>query len=270
MNKKNNSSSGSKITEAADSEQRSQSDGSVQSNQRRKAVRNILAGSGLTLGAATAGSWVKPVVNAVILPSHAQMSAPVPVMLAGNASTSPVVSVDPDQLPGSSSVLDFFIGPANAGVAVDGPILSGACLTMTVPGDGTFTLNVELVAGSPLAVSGTVAGGAISGSGGGLSVTGTVDLAAATPAAMGTISNGTDTHSFTIDGATTGCMPIGTTVAPTTSTTPQPRTTTTTTAGPSTSSTPAPTTSPRMTTSSTPAPTTPEPAPTTPEPEEPE
>ena len=268
MDEKNKSGTSNEISEDLDSVQCKQSGQAIESDQRRKAVRNILAGSGLTLGAATTGSWVKPVVNAVILPSHAQMSAPAttpaptPIMLAGNASVSPVVGIDPAQLPRSSSVLDFFIGPANAGVAGDEISPSGACMTMTVPGDGTFTLNVELASSTAVLISGTISAGSISGAGGGLTVSGTIDLAAATPVAMGTITDGTSSYSFTIDGATSGCMPIATTAAPT-STTPEPRTTTTTTSGPTTSSTPAPPTSPRMTTSSTPAPTTQEPPPTT-------
>ena len=277
MDKKNNSGTGSEITENLDSEQHGQSGESVQSDQRRKAVRNILAGSGLTVAAVTAESWVKPVVNAVILPSHAQMSAPMPIVLAGNASIGPVVGVDPDKLPGSSSVLDFFIGPANAGVTVDAGSLSGACMTMTVPGNGTFTLNVEFAEDPPILVSGTVSAGSISGSGGGLTVTGSIDLAAATPMAMGTISDVISTHSFTIDGATSGCMPIGTTPAPTTSTTAAPPTSIRPTTSSTPSTSPGAPPSPRPTTSSTPPPPPPPPttvdpgpegpAPTTPEPE---
>jgi hypothetical protein len=43
---------------------------------RRDAVKNILAGSTLAAGAATSSVWVKPVVDAVVTPAHAQTSTP--------------------------------------------------------------------------------------------------------------------------------------------------------------------------------------------------
>lgn len=44
--------------------------------QRRKAVRNILAGAGVTagVGALSNKAWVEPMINAVVVPAHAQTS----------------------------------------------------------------------------------------------------------------------------------------------------------------------------------------------------
>lgn len=42
-------------------------------NNRRSAVKKVLAGGGVLGGAAiTSSTWVKPVVNSVLLPAHAQ------------------------------------------------------------------------------------------------------------------------------------------------------------------------------------------------------
>ena len=43
---------------------------------RRKAVRNILTGAGVTAGVGVVANkaWMEPVINAVVLPAHAQTS----------------------------------------------------------------------------------------------------------------------------------------------------------------------------------------------------
>jgi len=46
----------------------------AQPGQRRQALKNILLGSGGVVAAATAGKWVRPVVESVVLPAHGQTS----------------------------------------------------------------------------------------------------------------------------------------------------------------------------------------------------
>jgi hypothetical protein len=47
--------------------------------QRRQALKKILAGSSIVgASAVVPDKWVKPVVNAVVLPAHAQASPPPP------------------------------------------------------------------------------------------------------------------------------------------------------------------------------------------------
>ena len=45
-------------------------------DERRKVVKNLLAGAGVTagVGAATGSKWMEPVINTVMLPAHAQTS----------------------------------------------------------------------------------------------------------------------------------------------------------------------------------------------------
>ena len=213
----------------------------LSSDQRRKAVRNILAGSSLTVGAVTSGKWAKPVVDAVIVPAHAQTS--ITTVLTGNANVSPVTTAPVPQ--DGNGILDFFIGSAHAGVAPADPSLAGACLTMTITGTTSFSLVVEFADSSMTTVMGTISGTSLSGSSGGITVTGSVDLAAAMPTAMGTVGNGSGTFGFTLDTTSGSCTPVTTTPAPTTAPPPTTTTatpTTTTTATPTTTTTATPTT----------------------------
>ncbi|MEO0369281.1 MAG: hypothetical protein AAF197_10925, partial [Pseudomonadota bacterium] len=90
---------------------------------RRRAVKNILAGSGVAAGAAASGNWVKPAVNAVITPAHAQTSNVITII--GNAAVGvPRVASAPRNAH-SESVLDMFINSANANTFH--PSLDGAC-----------------------------------------------------------------------------------------------------------------------------------------------
>lgn len=221
------------------------------SEERRKAVRNILAGSGLVAGAATANKWSKPLVDAVALPAHAQMSDV--TMLVGNVNITPTVT---NNLQKSESILDFFIAPANAlEASVD---LSGACMTMSITGS-SYTLTIEFASHPNVVISGAVSAGAFSGSADGIMVDGNVDLAGMPATASGTISNGSGTFGFMLDANQTVCTPVEptttteapstttmapttTTEAPTTTTTTMAPTTTTTTMAPTTTTTMAPTT----------------------------
>lgn len=176
---------------------------------RRAAVRNILAGGGVAVGAASSPSWMKPVVNTIVTPAHAQTTNAA-LDLAGNVSVATVTSSEaysPD------SILDFFISSAHAG----GSDLAGACVAGSFPGDGTFSAIVEFAAGSPATVTGTVSGGTLTGVGpDSLSMTGTIDTQAKT--ANGTISNGSGAFAFKLNDSEAVCEPVQptTTVAPTT------------------------------------------------------
>ena len=209
---------------------------------RRKAVRSILAGSSITAVAA-AGNWSKPVLDAVILPAHAQTSA-VSVTLAGNVSSSPTASYT---APKQNSVLDFFVGSAYA--QTSGLDLGGACLTMAVEGN-QFSATLEFVADPAITLDGTVSDGSFSASGSGVTISGTF-VSDATSTASGTVSNSNGTFNFSIDSATSSCEPIAPTTTPAPTTTAAPTTTVapTTTIGPTT--TMAPTTTPSPTTTPT-------------------
>lgn len=181
----------------------------TETDQRRRAVRNILTGSGIVAGAATSGKWSKPLVDAVVLPAHAQTSAM--VMLVGNVNVSPLSNV-PQQ--NADSVLDFFIGSAYAN---GGPNLSGACMTMAVDG-ASFDLSLEFAANPTIQLSGTVSGNTISGTGSGITVSGTLNLQNDPPMASGTVSNVDGAFGFSLDTSQSACTPISatTTLAPTT------------------------------------------------------
>ena len=132
--------------------------GQASSEERRRAVKNILAGSGVVAGAAATSQWSKPIIDAVMLPAHAQTSGP--VTLVGNVSVSPTTMNN--KQPSATDVLDFFIGTANAGNAPSAPDLAGSCMTMMV--DSTsFDLLVEFASAPSINVPGTVSNGAISG-----------------------------------------------------------------------------------------------------------
>ena len=208
-----------------------QNDIDQQKEARRKAVKNILAGSGIAVGAATSGKWVKPAVDAVITPAHAQTSTT--SILRGSAAISPKLAAD---IPSSRSVLDLFMNSANADSV--SPSLDGACLTLTLDfGAGTCTMLVEYASYPSVMVSGTLSGTSISGSNGSISFTGTTDGTSA----AGSISNGSSNYAFSLADSVTACTPTeprDTTTTPLTtymtSTTPGPTTPGPTTPGPTT------------------------------------
>ena len=100
----------------------SQSDNLAES--RRKAVQKILAGTTIA-GAAASGTWVKPVVDSVLIPAHAQTS--LLFRLGGGVGGGIVQNKGP-------SVLDFFVETA---IAQDS-IFDNGCLEIIISG-GTFT-----------------------------------------------------------------------------------------------------------------------------------
>ena len=53
-----------------------QTNGNEVNDERRKVVRNLLTGAGVTagVGAVASSTWMEPVINTVMLPAHAQMS----------------------------------------------------------------------------------------------------------------------------------------------------------------------------------------------------
>ena len=195
----------------------------IDSKGRRDAVRNIIAGGGV-VGVAASTQWSKPIIDAVVLPAHAQTSADDsgPVTLIGNASLRSVVDNGQNH---PSDILDFFIGSANARIAIPDP--AGSCLTLVV--DSTmFDLTIDFADTSRVNFTGSVSNNAFSGSDSGISVTGTVDLMASMPTASGQITDGSNTYTFALDDTQTSCSPIQVT------TTPEPTTTsgTTTTTAP--------------------------------------
>ncbi len=173
--------------------------------ERRKAVRNLIAGSGLTVGAATAGSWVTPVVNAVITPAHAQTSTA--MVLSGNAALSPttpkVVVANT-----STSILDFLVPSAHAGIAAVAPNLGGACIIVTFTSDTSFNVSVETIASPAMVFTGTASGSVLSASGAGITFNATVDFNTTPATAVGTLVTGGDTYNFTIDSSTASCSPM--------------------------------------------------------------
>ncbi|MEO0368510.1 MAG: hypothetical protein AAF197_06950 [Pseudomonadota bacterium] len=206
---------GKEIDESAQVESTEQQEGTK--SDRRRAVKNILAGSGVAAGAAASGNWVKPAVNAVITPAHAQTSNVITIV--GNAAVGVPRVASAQGASENGGVLDMFINSANANTFH--PSLDGSCLTMSIDiVNLTVSLLVEYLSQPSTTVTGTIdAMGNISGSdmASGISFTGTADTGAQT--ASGTISNSVSTYSFSLDGTTTACSPSAptdTTAAPTT------------------------------------------------------
>ena len=96
---------------------------------RRSILRTlVLGGSATAASQLLPDSWIKPVVNQVLTPAHAQtsISPPAPigffqtnaVLVTYNNGPSYIDSIA-SNTPQSRSVLDFFISPAEAGMAVD-------------------------------------------------------------------------------------------------------------------------------------------------------
>ena len=153
----------------------------ISSDSRRKALRNILSGTGIVAGAQLAtGSWIKPVVESVVLPAHAQTSG---IILAGVASTGGItgildILVQPTyaqltQVP-QGCVFLYFFGPrvtvehfSNAG-GVDSKVGMLEGNNFSIPGlHDLFVVNGTV--DDP--ASPTVATGTVSGDGGSASFT---------------------------------------------------------------------------------------------------
>ncbi|GEM_PF-1910452 len=174
---------------------------------RRDAVKNILAGSTLAAGAATSSVWVKPVVDAVVTPAHAQTSTV--FVVSGNA----VVTVTKAGFAQSRSVLDMFIDSAHATAL---PNFEGACVTMS--GDtvtGTLTVDFVFFSGSPLSVTGAInPSGNFNFTDQGVTVAGAYNPTSGS--ASGTIVAGSSSYAFTLADTAGACTPLA--PAPTTTT----------------------------------------------------
>lgn len=108
-----------------------------ENDKRRDVVKAIVSGSVLTAGTATSSHWVKPAIDAVVLPSHAQTSEPdVPPTPDPDPLTRETYSIDSCELCGSSG--NFW---AQGGVSVVGAISpndAGIDLVVNLRVDRTF------------------------------------------------------------------------------------------------------------------------------------
>ncbi len=191
----------------------------LNNDDRRKAVRNILAGSGV-VAAATAGKWSQPVIDAVILPAHAQTSV-LAFSMSGNIEGSPVASVS---LPKQQSILDYFVGSAHAQEASSDTNLGGACTNFTVTGE-SFTLDLEFVDDPSISISGSLSNNALSATGSGVTLSADLAESNGVFTANGTIANGSGTFAFTADSNTQACTPVAPVTTPAPTTTSEPTTT---------------------------------------------
>lgn len=124
---------------------------------RRKALKNILAGSGTVVTAAAMHEkWAKPVIESVVLPAHAQTSGN---LVAGFVLTNFAAAPDQNQL------LDTLVPSAHAAppttpksicINVNG---SAASAQVTVSGDSTvYTAAFTLPTAAPITLSPTANG----------------------------------------------------------------------------------------------------------------
>ena len=173
-------------------------DADIAVSNRRNAVKNILAGSTLAAGAATSSVWVKPVVDAVVTPAHAQTSTV--FVVSGNA----VVTVTKAGFAQSRSVLDMFIDSAHATAL---PNFEGACVTMS--GDtvtGTLTVDFVFFENKPLSITGRInASGTFNFTDQGVTVSGAYNPT--TASASGTIVAGSNSYGFTLADTAGACTP---------------------------------------------------------------
>ena len=101
---------------------------------RRRAMKKIATGGGVVIGAASAPAWIKPVIESVVLPAHAQTSA---VVLTGTFSGEvPITGINLLQSPTliansrgiEHKLIEFLVPSAQA----DHPI-EGWCVNDTRP-----------------------------------------------------------------------------------------------------------------------------------------
>ena len=121
-------------------------------NDRRKLIAGTLA-SGVAVGSGiTSSQWIKPAVNAVVVPSHAQTTGG-SVQLTG---ASGVMMVSNDNSP--SSIIDVFMRSANANAETN--LLQGSCVILVVE-DTVATATLQLNNGSSDTVVGSITGTAV-------------------------------------------------------------------------------------------------------------
>ncbi|MBL4672724.1 MAG: hypothetical protein JKX81_10740 [Arenicella sp.] len=205
--------------------------GVEQKNTRRTVLRNTLIGGGAVISTSfVPDKWKKPLLDSVILPSHAQTSTSLIVM--GGGSGISITKADNNGF-GVDDILDVFIGQAYADVATS---LNGGCLLLTIEGS-VATVSLTLNDNQVDTKTGTVDGTAVSVSGlhSGYTVTANLDSASTPTSATGSVSGFGETGAFAVSSADPVCAPVATT-------TPVPTTT------PSVTTTPVPTTTPAVTT----------------------
>jgi len=118
---------------------------------RRNALRLLLGGGVVGTAAALPTRWTKPVVEAVILPAHAQLSGLHSYVGQGSLTASSTGSVDPSRL------LDLVVPQAVAGASITGQPYD-VCIVIT---DGTADVRINLPSGCSLHGSGAVGGASI-------------------------------------------------------------------------------------------------------------
>lgn len=207
------------------------SSGAKQKNERRKVLRNTVIGGGAVVtSAAIPGKWKKPLLDSVILPSHAQMTN-APVVMGGGSGISIVQNSNGFD---ADDILGLFVSEAHA---ANGE-LAGGCVLLTINGTVAtveMTLNTSAVDTKVGTVSGTTVN--VTGLHSGYTVSGTLNSATNPTACNGSISGFGETGAFAVSSADPVCAPVGTT----------------TTAGPTTT-TAAPTTTTAVPTTTTPFP----------------
>ncbi len=172
---------------------------------RRAAVKKILAAGSVASGTGVVASlhWKTPVIEAVVLPVHAQTT---PSSISGQIGTNP-----------NASLLDLFMSPAFAGNGVQ-PGLVGGCIELSVVGT-SVTVTVTLNNGVSDTESGSLSGTSFTiYNVNGYTVTGAVDSATSPsrcegfvgPVEFSAVLGGT----CTVLSTTTACVPNGTPCPP--------------------------------------------------------
>jgi len=187
---------------------------------RRRVLRNTLIGGGAVLSTSIVpDKWKTPLLNSVILPSHAQTSV-VTVVMGGGPGIS-VVKADDSGID-VDDILDIFISQAYAG-AVASTAIDGGCLLLTIEGSVAtveLTLNDLRVDTQSGTVSGTTV--TVTGLHSGYTVNATLDSATAPTSCSGSVSGFGENGTFSVSSADPVCAAVTTTttVAPTTTAAP--------------------------------------------------
>ncbi len=215
-----------KLDKSLASPQQKPSEIGKKNRSRRDAIRAIVMGGGAIASAKTLPTeWARPIVNTVILPSHATTSDTV-VM----SSVSAVTGITANDGSSSNNLLNVFMSQANALSLPVATKLPGACVKLTVAGSvatAELTLNDSSVDTKVGSVSGTVV--TVDDLQAVYSLTAILDSAATPTSAIGEIMGAGEKGNFKVSVSGGSCTPV------------TPETTTTTSAAPTT---PAPTTTP--------------------------
>jgi hypothetical protein len=113
------------------------------SGARRQIIKSVAVGGGVfATGSALPGSWVKPMLDTVVLPAHAQTSLPPITGVYGGASIGIVLNSN-DSKVNSYALLDMLISPAAAQSVAVPPVLNNHLvegLCGEGEGDATFQI----------------------------------------------------------------------------------------------------------------------------------